>query len=121
MRRTLFALFVLAATAGAASAQPAPWAPERLSAGWVFTPSMVVGALWDSNVTVRSAGDPHVAEWIGLLNPRGELDFNGRHTHLNLGYSGALNAYRDLPELDRYEQRSRFEVRHTISPRLSLF
>ncbi len=27
-------------------------------AGWVFTPTMAVGAMWDSNVTVRNQGEP---------------------------------------------------------------
>ena len=33
--------------ARAATAQPAPWEPERLTPGWVFTPSIVFGGLRD--------------------------------------------------------------------------
>src|SRR4051812_18546298 len=121
--RLIAALAIVAAltTATRVEAQPAPWQPERLTAGWIFTPSMVLGALWDTNVTVRQEGDPHIQQWVGLLNPRGELDFNGRRTHMNTGYSGALTAYRDLPELNRYEQHGRFEVRHQMQERLSVF
>jgi opacity protein-like surface antigen len=104
-----------------AMAQPAPWAPERLTPGWVFTPSMVLGVLHDSNVTLRAVNEPIRSEVVGLLNPRGELDFNGRHTHLNVGYSGALEAYRQLSALNRYEQRGRFEIRQQTGPRLELF
>lgn len=121
MRRIVILLFALTLAAGSAHAQPAPWQPERLSAGWTFTPSIVFGALWDSNVTVRQEHDPHVQEWVGLLNPRGEIDFNGRQTHFNAGYSGALTAYRNLPELQRYEQHGRFEVRHQLRPRIALY
>jgi hypothetical protein len=102
-----------------AAAQPAPWAPERLTPGWVFTPSMVVGVLHDSNVTLRAANEPITAEMVGLINPRGEVDFNGRHTHMSLGYSGSLEAYRELSELNRYEQKGRFELRHQTGPRLN--
>src|SRR4051812_15685196 len=120
--RLIAALAIVATlTAARADAQPAPWQPERLTAGWTFTPAMVFGTLWDTNVTVRQEGDPHVQQWVGLLNPRGELDFNGRRTHMNVGYSGALSAYRNLPELDRYEQHGRFEVRHQMRERLSVF
>jgi len=104
-----------------AAAQPAPWAPERLSAGWVFTPSAVVGVLHDSNVTLRAVNEPINAEMVGLVNPRGEIDFNGRRTHFNVGYSGALEAYRQFSELNRYEQRGRLELRHQVRPHLQLF
>jgi hypothetical protein len=121
MHRTVI-LFVLAfATAARAHAQPAPWEPERLSAGWVFTPSAVVGTLWDSNVTMQNERADIVSEWVTLLNPRGELDFNGRRTHFNLGYSGAFEAYRQFNELNRYEQRARHELRYQVSPRLALY
>ena len=106
---------------GLAAAQPAPWAPERLTAGWVFTPSMVFGVLHDSNVTLRAVNEPIQSEVVGLLNPRGELDFNGRHPHFNIGYSGALEAYRTLSELNRYEQHGRLEIRHETGPRLQLY
>src|SRR5688572_6554040 len=118
MRHILILLVVMGAMAGRAGAQPAPWQPERLTAGWTFTPGIALGALWDSNVTVRSHGNPLIAEWVGLLNPRGELVFNGRHTRFNTGYSGALEAYRRLSELNRYEQRTRVSLRHQFSPRL---
>jgi hypothetical protein len=104
-----------------ASAQPAPWAPERLTPGWVFTPSAVFGVLHDSNVTLRAVNEPIQAEVVGLLNPRGEIDFNGRRTHLNLGYSGALEAYQQLSALNRYEQHGRFELRQQMAPHLQLF
>lgn len=119
MRRTLLVLFVLGAT-GVAHAQQAPWAPERLTPGWFVTPGFVLGGLWDSNVAVLTEGDPHLHEWVGLFNPRGEVDFNGRHTHMNAGYSGALETYRRFNELQRYEQRARFQLRQEVSPRLKI-
>jgi hypothetical protein len=115
------AVVVLLVNAGAAHAQPAPWQPERSSAGWTFTPGVVFGGAWDSNVTVQSKGDPITAEWVGLVSPRGELDYNGAKTRFNIGYSGSLEAYRRLNELNRYEQRGRMELRRRMSPRLSAY
>jgi hypothetical protein len=90
-----------------------------LTAGWTFTPSMSFGTLWDSNVTVVSEGNPEVGETVFLLNPRGEIDFNGRRTRFNVGYSGSLEAYQELEELQRYDQRGRLEAKHQMTPRLT--
>ncbi len=57
---------------------------------------------------------------MGLVNPRGELDFNGRRTRFNVGYSGALERYPQFTELNRYDQRSRLEARHQLTPRLQV-
>ena len=121
MRLTLasFVVAMLLSFATNAAAQPAPWQPERLTAGWTFTPALGFGGLWDSNSTLRVTGDPQIAQWVGLINPRGELDFNGRRTRLTAGYSGALQAYRELEELTRYEQLGRFQFRHSLTPRLN--
>jgi len=122
MRTSVILLAIVATLIGRdATAQPAPWAPERLTPGWVFTPSAVLGVLHDSNVTLRAVNEPITAEAVGLINPRGEIDFNGRRTHFNAGYSGALEAYRELSELNRYEQKGRLELRHQARPRLQLF
>ncbi len=120
MRRILFITAAVLAMAAGASAQPAPWQPERLTAGWTFTPGMAVGAGWDNNVTVQSEANPRFSELVGLFSPRGELNFNGRRTRLNVGYSGAFEAYRTFSELNRYEQRARLSTRYQLTPRLSV-
>jgi hypothetical protein len=113
------AAFVL--VAGSASAQPAPWQPEGSTPGWTFTPGVVFGGGWDSNVTVQTAGAPQVNEWVGLINPRGELYYVGRQTRFTVGYSGSLEAYRQLNELNTYEQRGRLELRHQASARVGFY
>ena len=104
-----------------AEAQPAPWQPERSSAGWTFTPGAVFGAGWDSNVTIQGQGNPVAREWLTMVSPRGELDYNGRRTRFNIGYSGSFEAYRRFDELNRYAQNGRLELRHRASERVSLF
>lgn len=118
MRRVLMVV-MLAAVAPPAAAQPAPWQPERVTAGWVFTPSIVFGGLYDSNPTLRQNDNPTVSsEMVGLVSPRGEIDFNGRRAKFNAGYAGTLETYRDLGELTRYDQRGRVEARYQMTPRL---
>jgi hypothetical protein len=117
MPRILVAL-ALAAFAAPAAAQPAPWQPERTTAGWVFTPSIVLGGLWDSNATVRNENDPITSETVGLVSPRAEIGFNGKRSRLGAGYSGVLEAYRNLEELTRYDQRGRLDARYQSTARL---
>lgn len=118
LRATLIAAALLLA-ARAAQAQPGPWQPDRLTEGWTVTPSMVVGMLWDSNVTVRQSADPNLEEWIGLINPRGEVDYNGRYTRFNAGWSGAFERYRRFDQLNALDQRARTSLKRTLSQRLS--
>lgn len=108
----------MALFAAPAFAQPAPWQPERLSAGWTFTPGFVFGTMWDTNVAVQNRGNPQIHGGSALLNPRGELDFNGPRTHFNTGYSGAFEQYRTLDALNRYDQRARLDVQQRQSERL---
>jgi len=122
MRTTLLPALVLAVLlgiAGNATAQPSPWQPERTTAGWVFTPGVSLGGLWDSNTTLVVKGGEQLKEWVGLVNPRGEIGFNGQHTHFDIGYSGSLEAYQTLNELTRYDQLGRLSLRHQASPRLA--
>jgi hypothetical protein len=119
MRQFLIAIALCGLTS-AAAAQPAPWAPPRNTAGWVFTPAITFGAMWDSNVTIRGEGSPTSSELVGILNPRGEIDFNGRRAKFSAGYSGSLEAYREVDELTRYDQRGRVDARYQITPRLQV-
>jgi hypothetical protein len=120
MRWLVMLSVVAVAMAGRAEAQPSPWSEGRSTPGWVFTPSAVFGGLWDSNVTIRNEGSQPVREWVGLVSPRGEIDYNGRHTRVSAGYAGTLHAYRSLDELTRYDQRVRAQASHQVTPRLTL-
>ena len=114
-------LILAGLSAAPASAQPAPWEAERFTAGWVFTPAIVFGGMWDTNVTLRNDPtnvDPELSELVGIVNPRGELSFNGRRSKFSAGYSGRLETYRTLEELTRYDQRARAEAEYRMTPRL---
>jgi len=117
MRRLAFALALLG-LAAPAEAQLTPWSPERITAGWVFTPSIAFGVLRDTNPTTRNEGSPTTPEIVGLVNPRTEVDFNGKRAKFSAGYSGALERYQDLAELTRYDQRARLDAKYQMTPRL---
>jgi len=106
---------------GEAQAQPTPWSPERFTAGWVFTPAMGLGGVWDSNVLVVQEGNPATQEMVGLVNPRAEIDFNGKRARFSAGYSGRLETYRSLDELTRYSQSGRVSSRYRLTPRLNVY
>lgn len=123
MKATMRAALVLVTLLGAAwnaGAQPAPWEQPRDTAGWVFTPAVGLGVLWDTNTTLRVNNDQAQEQWVGVVNPRGELNYNGQRTNFGVGYSGSLEAYQTLAELTRYDQRGRLSLRHRATPRLSL-
>jgi hypothetical protein len=119
MRQLLIAI-VLCGLATPVAAQPTPWSPPRYNAGWVFTPAITLGAMWDSNITVQNEGSPTTSELVGLVNPRGEIDFNGRRAKFSAGYSGALEAYREVEGLTRFNQRGRVDASYQLTPRLQV-
>ena len=121
MPRIVFMLCVLTLLAGRAGAQGLPWQGEtRTTAGWVFTPGVAGGVAWDSGI--QSDGNPVVdalfQKWVGRVNPRVQIDFNGRRSHLSAGYSGAVEKYRGSDSA--YEQYSQFSASQTLSPRVSM-
>jgi hypothetical protein len=125
MRSTTFAACALAmvTTVAPAAAQQGSAAeyPERAAPGWVFTPSVAVGMSFDDNATLASQGNPSPSDMIGIVRPAGDLSFNQKHTHLGLGYYGALARYRDLTQFDNYDQRATVDFRHQPTRRLQLF
>jgi len=121
MPRIVIMLCVLTWVAGPADAQPSPWQVEtRTTAGWVFTPGLTAGLAWDSGLQAGSNPfvDSLIQKWAGRVNPRAELDFNGRRSHLNVGYSGAFEKYRE--STSAWEQYTRFGASHTFTPRFSV-
>ena len=119
MRRLLIALALLA-SASSAAAQPEPWLPERLDAGWIFTPSAAAGIVWDDNATLVQEGNPPSEETVGLISPRGELSFIGKRTKFAAGYAGTFERYQNLSALDRYRQSGRLKTSYMLTPRLSV-
>lgn len=120
MLRVMIAFGMVVSVAGAAAAQPLPWRTgDSVAAGWTFTPGISVGAAWDSGV---QTGNHPVIEalfqkYVGRVNPYAEIDFVGRRTVLNAGYSGGLDKYRGSSS--GFEQHTRISVSRVVTPRFS--
>jgi hypothetical protein len=91
--------------------------------GWTFTPGVVFGALYDSNVTLTSPGFGQTVpgDKMFQIEPFGQLEFYGPRTTMNAGYRGFLRRYIDLNELDSLDHRASLSVRHRASRRVTLF
>ena len=121
MSRILIALGLLLLLCSRADAQSSPWQSEaRTTAGWTFTPGAALGGSWDSGIQVGSdsATEALFKKWVGIANPYAELDYNGRHSHVNLGYSGSFEKYWSHELL--WEQRGKAGVQRTLSPRVDV-
>jgi hypothetical protein len=104
----------------AAAAWPAPAAAQL--PGWSFTPRLTLGGVYDDNVAVVSpgVGRPTQDDYLTLVSPGLQLDRLTRRSHLSLGYQGSFRAYRELRELNSYEQHSSAGARHAVSRRLTV-
>ena len=121
MSRILIALCLLGFVSSAADAQPSPFQREtRSTAGWVFTPGASIGGLWDSGIQTDTDSSVEALFQKGVVtaNPYAELDFNGRRTHFNLGYSGSFEKY--WTSNATWVQRSRAGVSQALSPRFDI-
>jgi hypothetical protein len=118
MSRILIALSLLLLCSDV-HAQSSPWQLEsRTTPGWTFTPGTSLGGLWDSGLTSGDSGESLFQQWVGTANPSAELDYNGRHSHVNLGYAGSFEKY--FSQDMRWEQRGRFSAHRVVSSRVDV-
>lgn len=120
MLRLVIAAAVLTATAGPATGQPLPFRlDDRVGAGWTLTPGASFGAAWDSGVQTGSHPviEALFQKYVGRVSPHAEIDFIGRRTTFNAGYSGALDKY--YGSSGSYEQHSRLSVSRVVTSRFS--
>ncbi len=90
------------------------------TAGWVFTPSMGMGGSWDDNVFLVHPDDRPPAEYASPLSPSLSLDFTGRRTQFSSAYHGSWVLYRELGDLNSFDQTLRVYAHRRLTPRLSL-
>src|SRR3977135_1736391 len=95
--RALSVLLALAMSAGRAAGQQAYASPDLAATpppGWSLPPAMGVSQTWDDHVTLKGPGDNPVRDMINVVNPRAELNFNGKRGQLAARYDGAFLLYR---------------------------
>jgi hypothetical protein len=95
--------------------------PATTAAGWVLTPSAVYSSAWDDNVLIKGSGDDIVGDLVNIVNPRIEINRNGRFAHFGANYDGAFLLYRDLGSLNSYDQHMSVSARRQLSRRVSIF
>jgi hypothetical protein len=92
--------------------------------GWSFTPSVALGATYDTNVALtapRASLGETQGDTVFLIVPSGQLEFTGKRTDFSLNYRGFLRRYSDVEGLDKFDQRAAVHLRRAVSRRLSLF
>src|SRR5262249_24325118 len=57
-------------------------------------------------------------QWVGSANPFAELDYNGRLSHMNLGYAGIFEKYFGYEM--RWEQHAHGSARRQLSPHVTV-
>ena len=92
-------------------------------AGWTFTPTIGVTEIYDDNVSLfgRSRPEEQNQDYVTTVFPAVDLHYSGKHTFLDMGYSGSFLNYRTFSELDRWDQSARFELRRQESARMKWF
>lgn len=125
--RTCLAAVVLAAVAvapAAAQEPPAEFQPWQLP-GWTFTPGIIIGALYDDNVSVSfpqsGPGGSTPSDKLFRYQPFGQLDYFSPRTRFSSGYQGAVRRYVDFGELNGVDQHGYLTLRHLITRRVTMF
>jgi len=90
-------------------------------AGWTFTPSMLYQATWDDNVLLLGRGDEAPRDFLNVVNPKADLSYTGRRSDLALGYDGAFLFYRQLGNLNSYNQHASVNAHRLITRHVTLF
>lgn len=91
--------------------------------GWTFTPGVVVGARYDSNVTLTSPGfgQEIPSDTLFQIEPFGQLEYFSPRTTLNAGYRGSLRRYMELEALNNVDHRASFSLRERLTRRVTVF
>jgi hypothetical protein len=112
----------LAAGAAVSAQQQEVEQPGRIP-GWSFTPSVTIGTLFDSNISLTSPPFAGTTEGDTLfaVQPGGELGFFSRRTEFSAAYQGYLRRYVDVDALNGFDQRATLSLRRAATKRVSLF
>jgi hypothetical protein len=116
-------LTAMLAAPAAAQDQPSEFQTWRLP-GWTFTPGVIVGALFDSNVAIASApADARntASDKLFVAQPFGQLEYFSTRTMFSSGYQGGIRRYFELDNLDGVDHRGYFSLRHLVNRRVTLF
>src|SRR4051794_24196843 len=98
-RSAVAALGLVALLAAPAAAQDMPTTGEFQSwrlPGWTFTPGVILGGLFDSNVAVAyplSETQSTASDKLFQFQPFGQLEYFSPRTTFSSGYQGSMRHY----------------------------
>jgi hypothetical protein len=116
------ALAALSAVPAAGQEQSTEFPSWRVP-GWSFTPGIVFGALYDTNVAVASPDieQKTASDKLFRVEPFGQLEFFSPRTAFTAGYRGTMRRYVDLHDLDGVDHRAFVSLRERVTRRVTLF
>ena len=116
------ALCATAAAPAAAQDQPSEFQSWRVP-GWTFTPGVIVGALFDTNVAIAApdANGKTASDKLLQVAPFGQLGYYSARTTFSSGYQGSVRRYFDFDGLDGTDHRAYFTLRERVNRRVTLF
>lgn len=94
---------------------------QQYRAGWTFTPTIGVAETYDTNVSLFSQGHTGNDDYIATVFPGADLHYVGKHSLVDMGYSGSFLDYRRYSALNRWDQRAKVEVRQQATARFTWF
>jgi len=91
--------------------------------GWTFTPGVILGALYDTNVAIASPDENKktASDKLFTFAPFGDLSYMGPRTSFSAGYQGTLQRYFDFGSLDGTDHRGYLSLRERLSRRVTVF
>ena len=89
--------------------------------GWTLTPAIGFAETYDDNISLFGQGSAEEQndDFISTVFPAAELHYGGKHTTMDLGYTGSFLNYNTFSVLNRWDQRARFEVKRRETARLT--
>src|SRR5437016_3419976 len=79
-------------------------APEpQYRPGWTFTPTIGVAEIYDTNVSLFGAGHTGNEDYVATVNPAADVHYTGKHSLIDMGYSGTFLDYRRFSALNRWD------------------
>jgi hypothetical protein len=91
--------------------------------GWTFTPGLSFGGVYDSNVALAAASpirQQAQSDQLLLAEPFAQLDFLAKRTEFSAGYQGYVRRYRDLDQLNGFDQHGHASLRRLASKHVTL-
>jgi hypothetical protein len=91
--------------------------------GWTFTPGVVLGTLFDSNVAIAGpdVNGNTASDKLFQMEPFGLLEYRNPRTTFSGGYRGSLHRYFDLSALNSADHHAYVAWRERLTRRVLLF